>query len=62
MNLQDIDVRAQPLDARLDGVKDVLARQANAIDELAVVVRGGGDGRLDARVVGHAEIAFAEDD
>lgn len=44
MQLQHIDVRAQTFDAGVDGVEDVLARQAGAVDKGAVVCSASGDG------------------
>lgn len=44
MQLQHIDVCTQTFDAGVDGVEDVLARQAGAVDEGAVVCSACGDG------------------
>lgn len=61
MDLQHVDVRPQARDALVDGVEDVLARQADAVDELrAVVGARREDGRLRA-VLGDAEVAFGQD-
>ena len=39
MDLQHIDICAQPLDALLYRVEDVFARQADLVDEVAVIGR-----------------------
>jgi hypothetical protein len=53
MDLQHVDVRAKSLHARIDGVKDVFPRQADAIDPLAIIAareRGVGIPVIDAKV------------
>lgn len=55
VDLQDVDVCAQTFDASIDGVKDVLAREAHTVDECSVVLCGGGDGRELALVIDAVE-------
>lgn len=55
MNLQNINVCSQPLDAAFHGVENVLAREANAVDQGAVVRGHGrnwwlGAGGVDAEI------------
>lgn len=38
MNLQHIDVRAQTFYTRLNGIKDMLPRQPNVVDQFTIVV------------------------
>lgn len=62
MDLQHIDIRAQPSDARVDRVEDVLPRQPDPVDPDGAVVGGGGrDGRGPAVLV-DAEEALGQDD
>lgn len=61
MDLQDIDIRAQPRHTRVDSVEDVFPRETNTVHEIAVVLGGHSDGRLFALVV-DAEEALAEND
>lgn len=51
MDLQHVDVCAQTFHAGIDGIEDVLARQAGAVDEGAVVCGGCSDGWEFALVV-----------
>lgn len=51
MDLQYIDVCAQTFHAGIDSIEYVLARQASAVDEGAVVRGGCGDGWEFALVV-----------
>ena len=44
VDLQYIDVRAQTFHAGVDGIEDMLARQAGTVDKGAVVFGGCGDG------------------
>lgn len=62
VDLQHVDVRAEPLDAGVDRVEDVLARQADAVDEVAVVAGRGRDGREVALVVNAVEALGQDDD
>lgn len=57
MDLQYVDVRAQTGDTGIDGVEDVLPREADAVDETAVVGTRGRD-RGHAAFVVDAEVAF----
>ncbi len=43
VDLQDVDVRAQPLDARIYRVQDVLPRQSHLVHHLAVIGHHRGD-------------------
>ena len=61
MDLQHVDIGTQSLDAGVDGIEDVLARETNTVHKAAVVVRGGGDGRHLAFIV-NTEEALGEDD
>lgn len=61
MDLKDIDICAQTLDASIDGVEDMLARQSGAIDKWTVVGSRGRNGREVALVV-DAEEALGEND
>lgn len=61
VDLQHIDIGTQSLNAGVDGIEDVLARQTNTVHKAAVVVGGGGDGRHLAFVVDTVE-ALGEDD
>ena len=61
VDLQHVDVGAQPLDASVHRVEDVLPRQSDAVDEAGVVASGRRDGRLTALIV-HAEEALGQDD
>ncbi len=60
MDLQDIDMRTQPLDAPLDGVEDVLPAEADFVDH-CTVVRGHGSSHGLRVVFCHAHEAFGED-
>lgn len=61
VDLQHVDVSAQPLDASLHRVEDMLPRQSDAVDEVAVVAPARRDGRL-APLIVDAEEALAQDD
>ena len=61
MDLQHIDVRAQAVDAGIHRIEDVLPREADAVDEAAVVGARGRDRGHTAFVV-NAEVAFGQDD
>ena len=43
MNLQGIDISSQALDTSIDGIKDMLAGQADAVHERAIVLAGNRD-------------------
>ena len=60
VDLQHIDVRAQPLDGGVDRIEDVLAGESHAVHPLAVVSVARGDRRHVALVafVGDAKVAF----
>ena len=61
MNLQDIDVSSQSLDASIDGIKDMLAGQADAVHVWAIVLAGKRNRRLLSFVI-NAEEALGEND
>lgn len=61
VNLQHVDISAEPLDTGVDCVEDVLARQAHTVDKGAVVARRRRNRRLAAAVV-DAEEALGQDD
>lgn len=61
MNLQHIDIRPQPLDARVHRIQDMFPRQPDLVHHLAVVLGDGGDLGL-AAVWVDAEVAFGQDD
>jgi hypothetical protein len=58
MDLQHINVRAEPLHTRIDSVEDVFPRQADAIDPLAIIDACERGVRVP---VIHAKVAFGED-
>ena len=61
MDLQHIDVCPESLDARFDGVEDVLSAEADLVHHSAVVDAHGA-GHACGVVGGDAEEAFGEDD
>lgn len=61
MNLQNIDIRAQSLNAGIDSIEDMLPGQTDTVNELAVVFAREPDRRLLTLIV-DAEVAFGEDD
>lgn len=62
MNLEDIDVRAQSFDARLDSIKNVLAGQADPIHHPAIIDRGCKDGQLWLAGPTDSPPTFSDDD
>jgi hypothetical protein len=61
MNLENVDVGAQPFDALLHGIEDVLPAQSDFIYGLTVVCHRLGDGLAEIGFV-DAKVAFREDD
>jgi hypothetical protein len=61
VDLEDIDVRTQSLDALLHRIKDVLATQANLVHRFAVIDHGLGDWATEVRLV-DTKVAFGEED
>jgi hypothetical protein len=61
VDLQDVNVRSQALDASLNGVEDVFPAQTNAVDKVAVVGRHGRNGRLLAGRI-NPKVALGQDD
>jgi hypothetical protein len=61
VDLQDVNISAEPGDGGVDGVQDVFARQADSVYHLAVV--GGDAADVGGGVVGRdTEVALGEDD
>lgn len=61
VDLQHIDVRAQPLNTGIDRIEDMLPGETDAVDEGAIIAGRGRDGREVAFVV-DAEEALGQDD
>lgn len=61
VNLQHVDVGSQSLDTGVNGVEDVLAGQADPVDETTVVSTGSRNRREVALVI-HTEVALGQDD
>jgi hypothetical protein len=61
VNLEHIDVCAETLDASINGIEDVLARQTDTVDKVTFVTRGLPDGRELALIVDAVE-ALGHDD
>jgi hypothetical protein len=57
VDLQNVDVGAQSLHAGVHGVEDVLPRQPNTVDPVAVILARGRNRRLVTLVI-DTEIAF----
>lgn len=55
VNLEHVDVRAKTLDAGVNGIEDMLARQTDAVDKSPFVARGLPDGWELALVVDAVE-------
>lgn len=60
VDLQDIDVGAQPRDALVDGIDDVFPAESHTVQHVVVVDRAHAD-RVRRAVFGHAEVAFTQD-
>lgn len=59
MDLEDIDIRAQPLNACVYSIKDVFSAKANLIHHVSIIGAESRYRRLRARGV-HAKVTFAE--
>ena len=61
VDLEHIDIGTQTLDASVNGIEDVLARQTDSVDEVSFIACGFPDGREFALVI-DPEIALGHDD
>ena len=62
LDLEDVDVRAQPLDARLHRIKYVFPGQPGAVHQPTVVDSGREDRKLWLPGTARGESAFGQDD
>jgi hypothetical protein len=62
VDLEDVDIGAQPLDARIYGVKYMLPRQADPINPGTIVCGNIPSSQLLIRFVVDAEVTFGEND
>jgi hypothetical protein len=62
VDLEDVDIGAQPLDARIYGVKDMFPRQADPINPGAIVCCNSPKFQLFIRSVVDAKVTFGEND